>query len=65
MARSVFKLCKVNDQGSRSNSDVIHYGDKVRIVANKRLLGKDKLVYLQSEHTSTQSFAKVSHYNEV
>lgn len=53
------------DSNSRGSSNVINYGDKVRIVANKRLLGKDKLVYLQSEHTSTQSFAKISHFNEV
>lgn len=66
MARSVFKLVKANDQkSSRQDNNVIHYGDKFRIVANKRLLGKDKQVYLTSDHTSTMTFAKISHYNEV
>jgi hypothetical protein len=64
MSRTVFRIHKVSAPG-QSNRKEICYGDKVRISANSRLLGQDKIVYLTSGHCSTQSFAKLSHYQEV
>jgi len=66
MARSVFKINKVYDRNSsRGQSNQIYYGDKVKLTCNRRLLGKDKIIFLSSEHCSTQSYAKISHHQEV
>ena len=67
MARSVFKINKVCDKTAARgpNSNLICYGDKLKITANKKLFGKDKIIYLSSGHCTTQTYAKISHHQEV
>lgn len=68
--RTVFKIEKVHE-GRRPADPKIHYGDKIRIVANERIFGKEKKVwysnqfYLISNPTSIQSHAKMSGKQEV
>lgn len=64
-ARSVFTIEKVNDARRGQFDKIIRYGDKVRILANDQIFGVHKKMYLKSQYTSTQSFARMSHFQEV
>lgn len=61
-ARNIFVLTRAED-GDDFDDDVIHYGQKIRIQANKYITGKN--LYLHSCQISPLCYARFSRHQEV